>query len=1015
MKNRIKTVIFLLVLMMLFVLSSLVDTKNADALKDYVDPDGNVYPGWSLVGSNTDKKTWYFVGEGEEGEVGDIAGCYGLNGDLSPGTVTNFAIRNIPIKANDTYEVSATFKPWEDMVKEGETRESTYGIVAWYQDANNYLIYWLQTKGTENQVEDAGITVGAWSGNLYGMVNGARRAYHIPSNYCSDKDPAFGFVDSWRTDEFYDLWYDQSQYTHSTLLKKKSVLLKQDTVVTLKVKSSLTSYKGEACRQFELIQIVNGVAFTSCVQYIRGVTGSTGDFYTGIGVKKFNCDISNFSISATNTNFTSSVESKLNALPSTVTSVKNVESVVSARGAYNGLLSLKSKVASSAYNKLVAAEKAAAKYIEGKINALNMEDPGDAFGGEGGVYELYNFIANDYIRAYISSAAVEKYKQAYIAFGHDCEFVYSKDATQHWGKCSVCGDESAKTNHNFNKGVVTKETSCEGPGIKTYTCKTCDYQKTEEIPQISHTPADSYNANDDTHWYFCSSCYLYKIDEEAHDYDSGLITKAATCTETGLKVYTCSICNYEKEEEIEMLEHNYSSKMSYDKNNHWYACTLCSAVKEDSILPHQWDDGKVTEKATCKKAGVMTYTCSCGATKTETINKIDHNYSSKWTYDDDYHWHLCTICNEAQSDFGSHEWDSGVVTKEPTEYEDGVKTYTCSCLATKTEVIYAVNHVHKFDESIWNHDANNHWHPSTCGHADEKDSIENHTWNSGVVTKEPTCSTTGIKLFTCTVCSATKEESIANGSHVFEENYYDYNTTYHWLICTLCDESNEERVKHTFDSGVITLNPTCTAEGVKTYSCECGYQKTESINVIPHNWSTVYSSNETYHWHVCQDCNEMDIDNRERHSFGSWEVDEEATCTSKGREVRVCSECNYEATREIDEVEHEFSSEWNSDNRYHWHECENCDEVDDKDEHYWNKGVVTKEPTTLEEGVKTYTCEDCGKTKTEAIDKLTENISKPDEYDSNGGCGGSVVTSLFGLFALTSVAIFLKKKRNTIK
>ncbi len=57
-----------------------------------------------------------------------------------------------------------------------------------------------------------------------------------------------------------------------------------------------------------------------------------------------------------------------------------------------------------------------------------------------------------------------------------------------------------------------------------------------------------------------------------------------------------------------------------------------------------------------------------------------------------------------------------------------------------------------------------------------------------------------------------------------------------------------------------------------------------------------------------------------------------------------------------------------------WKECE----------HVWNAGEVTKEPTTKETGVRTFTCELCGKTKTEKIAKITAYAFK---YAANGGKG----------------------------
>ncbi len=45
-------------------------------------------------------------------------------------------------------------------------------------------------------------------------------------------------------------------------------------------------------------------------------------------------------------------------------------------------------------------------------------------------------------------------------------------------------------------------------------------------------------------------------------------------------------------------------------------------------------------------------------------------------------------------------------------------------------------------------------------------------------------------------------------------------------------------------------------------------------------------------------------------------------------------------------------------------------------QHTWDAGKITKQPTTSEEGVKTFTCTGCGATKTEPIEKLVSNTYK---------------------------------------
>lgn len=69
----------------------------------------------------------------------------------------------------------------------------------------------------------------------------------------------------------------------------------------------------------------------------------------------------------------------------------------------------------------------------------------------------------------------------------------------------------------------------------------------------------------------------------------------------------------------------------------------------------------------------------------------------------------------------------------------------------------------------------------------------------------------------------------------------------------------------------------------------------------------------------------------------------------------------------------DMKTEWSTSETHHWHECksEECDLVGSHGEHDWNDGVVTTEATATEDGVKTFTCEVCGRTKTEVIESTS--------------------------------------------
>ena len=143
-------------------------------------------------------------------------------------------------------------------------------------------------------------------------------------------------------------------------------------------------------------------------------------------------------------------------------------------------------------------------------------------------------------------------------------------------------------------------------------------------------------------------------------------------------------------------------------------------------------------------------------------NKNKHEFSSEWKNDETSHWHECMTKKHSDvADKADHTFDAGVVTTPATETAEGVLTLTCTvCGFQKTKPIDKLEHVHTFDMTKWSYDTENHWHPATCAHTDEKKDLAAHSWNAGVITKPADYGVAGEKIFTCTTCSATRKETI---------------------------------------------------------------------------------------------------------------------------------------------------------------------------------------------------------------------------------------------------------------
>ena len=119
-----------------------------------------------------------------------------------------------------------------------------------------------------------------------------------------------------------------------------------------------------------------------------------------------------------------------------------------------------------------------------------------------------------------------------------------------------------------------------------------------------------------------------------------------------------------------------------------------------------------------------------------------------------------------------------------------------------------------------------------------------HKWDAGVVTKEPTYTSTGTKKYTCTNCGETKIETIAKlvcTSHVWDSGKVVTAPTYKTegtkkYTCKNCGTTKTETIaklvctKHAWDAGVVTKQPTYKTEGTRKYTCtNCGETKTKTI------------------------------------------------------------------------------------------------------------------------------------------------------------------------------------------
>lgn len=205
------------------------------------------------------------------------------------------------------------------------------------------------------------------------------------------------------------------------------------------------------------------------------------------------------------------------------------------------------------------------------------------------------------------------------------------------------------------------------------------------------------------------------IPKKEHSWDAGKVTKAATCTETGVKTYVCQSCSITRTEDIPALGHKIvtdaavAATCETDGKTEGSHCSVCGTVltvqKTVKATGHDWDEGKITKAATCEEKGVKTYTCrTCKKTRTEDVPALGHQavtdaaVAATCETDGKTEGSHCSVCGKVLTEqktipaFG-HTWDTGKITKEAACETKGVKTYTCeTCKKTRTEEIPARGH-----------------------------------------------------------------------------------------------------------------------------------------------------------------------------------------------------------------------------------------------------------------------------------------------------------------------------------
>ena len=568
----------------------------------------------------------------------------------------------------------------------------------------------------------------------------------------------------------------------------------------------------------------------------------------------------------------------------------------------------------------------------------------------------------------------------YTVTGFETNSVGTKTVTISYEGKSVSFDIEVAHTHTWGEWETVSSPNCLDKGSEKRVCSVCKEIEMRDVDPLGHNWEKDFTVDIEpkcetasSKSIHCSRCDVVKditpIDPIGHDYESS-ITKAATCTENGIKTFVCkNDPSHTHTEEIPKLGHNYVASITKqptceEKGIKTFVCSHDSSHTYTEDIPaigHSFELTK-TIKPTCTEDGKEVYTCKNDSSHTkEVVLKATGHTPSDWiidkkpTYLEDGSRHKeCTICKTVLTT------ETISMLDDITAPEIEIKVKDNSFKSFINNISFGLFFKDTVDVNITAQDAESGIEKveyiKTNAPISESDIALQTEWISG-----EKLTVSDDEEFIIYVKATDKQGNISyagtDGMVVDKTAPVINGITNNAIYCQSVSFSVSDKY---IEKVIVNGTEALTDSGEYTLSSADSQYKIVAVDKAGNE--TVYN-----------------VTVNDGHTYGDWVTDESADCTNNGEKHRVCSICGNVENVVIPALGHNYLDEFIVDkaatcteNGEKSRHCSRCDSRKDvtvisATGHSFGEWKTVVSPDCTNLGSRQRVCTVCGFTETENL------------------------------------------------